>query len=143
MPIKTFRGQLANEQQDTIRISTNNGLTGYRIVKFKLMAPDANENMEGAVKIFTRKQTTFTHDIDFTDGTLLAAGLVSQSNASQNYPEDQITIFDHVIINQDIFIYSKGADYTANVNYYIEMEQIKLNVDEAAVATLKDMRASI
>jgi hypothetical protein len=140
--IKTFRGQLANEQQDTIRLSTVQGLIGYRIVKFELMAPDANENMEGCVKIFTKKQSTFTNAVDFRDGSLLAAGYISQSNTSQNYPEDQITIFDHVVVNQDIFIYSKGADYTAAVNYYIELEQIKLDLSEATVATLKDMRGA-
>ena len=34
--IKSFRGQLADEEQDTIRLSTKNGLTGYKINKFQI-----------------------------------------------------------------------------------------------------------
>jgi hypothetical protein len=35
--IKSFRGKLADDQIETIRLSTNDGLTGYRIVKIQLM----------------------------------------------------------------------------------------------------------
>ena len=51
---KTFRGQLAEDDVEKIRLSTNNGLTGYKIVKFQIMdnAPAANSN-EFIVKIFT------------------------------------------------------------------------------------------
>ena len=37
MPIKTFRGKLADDTQDTINLHTNNGLVGYRIKKFQLV----------------------------------------------------------------------------------------------------------
>ena len=37
MPIKTFRGLMAADTQDTIVLHTNTGSTGYRIVKFQIM----------------------------------------------------------------------------------------------------------
>ncbi len=38
MPIKSFRGLLADDGIETVPLHTNNGTTGYRIVKFQLMA---------------------------------------------------------------------------------------------------------
>ena len=42
-----------------------------------------------------------------------------------------------MIFNQDIYVtnYGSGA-----MNYYIELEQIKLDLNENTVATLKDIR---
>ena len=37
MPIKTFRGKMANDTMDTISLHTNNGAIGYRIKKFQVM----------------------------------------------------------------------------------------------------------
>ncbi len=35
--IKTFRGQLKNDGKEVIRLSTNQGLVGYHIVKFQVL----------------------------------------------------------------------------------------------------------
>ena len=47
--IKTFRGLIANGAQDTINLHTNDGSTGYRIVKFqtigKNLTGEANESV--------------------------------------------------------------------------------------------------
>jgi len=102
--IKTFRGKLTNGAQDTISLHTNDGSTGYRIVKFQVMAPDGSENIESVVQIFTVFQTAgASQSIDFSNQTLL-------------------------------------VDYTASINYYIELEQIKLDMNANTVATLKDIR---
>ena len=51
-------------------------------------------------------------------------------------------VFDNVIINQDIDITNIDRDDSATqgVNYHIELEQVKLSLDENTVATLKDIR---
>ena len=49
---------------------------------------------------------------------------------------------DNVIFNQDIFVTIKAQAGTDPCNYYIELEQMKLAQDEAAVATLTDMRGT-
>jgi len=142
MPIKSFRGQLADEQQDTIVLHTRDGSIGYRIVKFQVMGPDYSETAEAAIKIYKVKQdpTALTGDIDFSDNTLLAAALYQQNATGQNYPIDNVVIFDNEIFNQDIYISQRGQAASAKINYYIELEQMKLDLNENTVATLKDIR---
>ena len=42
--------------------------------------------------------------------------------------------------NQDIYVTMKDSSTGESCNYYIELEQMKLNLDEQTVATLKDIR---
>ncbi len=62
------------------------------------------------------------------------------SGNTQLYPEDTTVVVDNKIINQDIFITLRCHNAAASLNYYIELEQVKLDLNEATVATLKDMR---
>tara|TARA_R100001530_G_scaffold92695_1_gene64380 strand:- start:68 stop:517 length:450 start_codon:yes stop_codon:yes gene_type:complete len=144
MPIKSFRGKLEASLTtnfiETIRLATKDGSTGYKITKFMLMAPDASENIEGVIKVYKIPQTTVDANVDFSDNALLAAGFISQSSTDQTNPNDQTIYFDNEIFNQDLFIYNAPGDYSADVNYYIELEQIKLDLGENTVATLKDIR---
>jgi dimeric dUTPase (all-alpha-NTP-PPase superfamily) len=56
---KTFRGQLADATQKTIRLSTNNGLTGYKIVKLQIMIVQlGNADAEHVVQVFSTKRTS-------------------------------------------------------------------------------------
>ena len=138
---KSFRGKLADSDSNRIRLSTNNGLTGYKIAKFQIMGITENQTSEGSCKIFTVLQdevTTPTVNVNFDNPTLLAAALYGDSSASPGNAEATI-IFDNMIFNQDIFIAWKDG-FANSINYYIELEQVKLSKDEATVATLKDMR---
>ena len=139
--IKSFRGQLADGDQDTIRLSTNKGLIGYKIVKFQVMPINANTNLEGVYKLYKYKQDTIDTVVDFNDGTLLGAA-VWNDVSDPHYMAGQIVIFDNTTFNQDIFITYACDDNAANLNYYLELEQVKLDLNEASVATLKDMRGS-
>ena len=143
--IKTFRGLIGHDVEDTIRLSTNNGLTGYRIVKFQLMPKQpAVDNMAFVVKLYKRSQITAGIDgvVDFDDGGLLAAGYYEHEPSS--YSDESVIISDREIFNQDIYItcwehHQPGDEY---INFYIELEQVSLDLSEATVATLKDMRGS-
>jgi len=139
MPIKSFRGLLADDTQETIHLHTNTGATGYRIVKFQVMSPDANTNVEAVMKIYKIKQATNTSDVDFSDNTLLAAALINDTT-DRNYMPIPIVTFDNEIFNQDIYVTNKGHDNPSPVNYYIELEVVKLDLNENTVATLKDIR---
>jgi len=71
--IKTFRGLIADGDQDTIVLHTNNGLTGYRIVKLNIISTTPGVTAdEAVVKIYKVKQTTIDAVIDFSDNTLVA-----------------------------------------------------------------------
>jgi hypothetical protein len=138
--IKTFRGLLEDGEQDKIRLSTKKGKIGYKIIKFVGMSPSANNNIESTLKIFKVTQTSISHDIDFSDGNLLAAMVLTQSTTSNTAPEDQTIMFEQEIFNQDIFITLKGADYSSSANYYLELEVVSLTDNAAAVSTLRDIR---
>ena len=140
--IKSFRGQLADGEQDTIRLSTNNGLIGYKIKDFRGMAnAPGTVSGEHVVKLYTYTQDVITGDVDFDDGTLLGV-LYFTNRADTLHSNESIVIFENVAINQDIFITHFDASGSASGNYYLELEQIKLDLSEATVATLKDMRGS-
>ena len=140
--IKTFRGLMSDLTQDTIVLHTNDGSTGYKIVKFELLQNKPGDQMvEGVVQIYTKEQTLASIDgfIDFSDQTLLGAGYYCQETGAAN-PVSMITVFDNMIFNQDIYITYKDMSTGIKMNYYIELEQIKLDIGENTVATLKDIR---
>ena len=142
MTKKSFRGMIADLTTDTISLHTNTGSTGYRITKFQLMAEKpAGENQESVVKIFSIPQTdTPTDLIDFSDNTLLGAAYLEGAADAKTESQVQVIIFDNMTFNQDVYVTQKDSETGANVNYYIEMEQVKLGLDENTVATLKDIR---
>ncbi len=142
MPIKSFRGKMANDSIETISLHTNNGSTGYRIVKMQLMPETiGNTNGEHVVQVYSVPQTSASNSIDFDDNTLLAAGVVNNEGSVNRYPPNDAVVFDNMIFNQDIFVTHKHATGgSGDCNYYIELEQVKLSLDENTVATLKDIR---
>ena len=141
---KSFRGLLADGAQERIRLSTNNGLIGYKIVKFQLMPElPGNADAEHVAQIFTTERDTAiptaSPSINFNDPTLIAAALTGNStNITQNI--SQSIIIDNMTFNQDIFVTHTDAGNANKVNFYLELEQMKLDLNEATVATLKDMR---
>ena len=143
MPIKSFRGRLADNATETITLHTNNGSTGYKIVKFQVMSeePYGGGHAEHVVKIYKipRPNSSF-NTVDFEDNTLLAVGIVNNSASGYQYASVPSIIFDNEIFNQDIFITHTDSQGSQACNYYIELEQIKLDLNENTVATLKDIR---
>ena len=138
--IKTFRGLMAHGDQDTIVLHSNDGSTGYRIKKFELIGEKpATTSQESVVKIYSISQSTVDESINFSENTLLGAGFYENNSASSSYG-GVIVIFDNITFNQDIYINHFEGGGTQPINYYIELEQIKLDLGENTVATLKDIR---
>jgi len=139
--IKSFRALMKDGTQDAILLHTNDGSVGYRIVKFAIMPYDvSDEDYEAVVKIYKVAQTTIDHNVDFSDQRLLGAGLWSSSSSDNVYPDDMTIIFDGEIFNQDIFLTFKDTKTNSGMNYYLELEQMRLDLNENTVATLKDIR---
>jgi len=137
--IKTFRGLIANGGQDTIVLHTNDGSTGYRITKFQVMGPNANTDIEAVIQIWKTFQTTIDSSIDFSQNKLLASAAINDTTNRNDQPTP-IVIFDQETFNQDIYITNGADDNASPVNYYLELEQVKLDLSESTVATLKDIR---
>ena len=142
MPIKTFRGMIANDTQDIIVLHTNDGSIGYRIVKFEIMnEKPSSQDYEQVYKIYKVPQATNTNEIDLSDNTLLGVAFDNGQGGTPGRFYESI-IFDDEIFNQDIYITMIAASGggTTNGNYYIELEQVKLDLNQNTVATLKDIR---
>jgi len=132
---------MTTQTQDTIVLHTNDGSTGYRIVKFQAIPEKMGDaNGEHTLKIYKIEQTTIDLDVDFSDNTLLGVATVSNSTGGTTYPPRMTVIFDNEIFNQDIYITHEDNAGSSKCNYYIELEQVKLDLNENTVATLKDIR---
>tara|TARA_Y100000592_G_C5390150_1_gene277824 strand:+ start:428 stop:871 length:444 start_codon:yes stop_codon:yes gene_type:complete len=142
MPIKSFRGMMASETQDKIHLSTKDGSTGYKITKFEIMPEKSMLDYEITAKIYKIEQSVplvAANEVDMSDQTLLAAAFTGL--AAGEYAGAKTVIFDNDVFNQDIYIQCQdNGGSNQNVNYYIELEQIKLDLNENTVATLKDIR---
>ena len=146
--IKTFRGQLAGDDagsSDKITLHTITGSTGYQIKKLQIMQKSPGSvNCEGLVVVWEVPPTTAqiaATQIDLSDDTILAVAFYSASTSAQIYPEDMTIIIDNKIFNQDIYLtYIDVSTSNDNMNYYVELEQVKLDSTETAVATLTHIK---
>ena len=132
---------LAHGGQDVIPLSTKDGSVGYRIIKFQTIndAP-GTQDREFVTKIFKSEQTSINGTINFADNDLLAMSALSIT-ASASEPYMQEIIFDKEIFNQDIFISTFNTQASSgNLNYYIELEQMKLDKTQNMSVTLKAIR---
>lgn len=140
MPIKTFRGKLASDGMDTVVLHTRDGSTGYRIVKLKLFPSNPDSGYETVIKVYSTENntnvTTPSITADFSDNELLAAAWYERSGNQTGHIN---IVFDNMIFNQDIYVTCKCGQ-SGTMNYYLELEQIKLDLNENTVATLKDIR---
>ena len=135
---------LADDGQDRIRVKTNKGKVGYRIVKFQLMPNDpGGGGYENVVQIWKVKQSAASDTMNFDDQNLLGAAYL-EGDASRQYPSGQtVVIFDNEVFNQDIYITHKDDDQTSSVNYYLELEAIDLTDIQQTQITLKSLRTLV
>ncbi len=142
MTTKSFRAKIADSAVDIISLHTNNGSTGYRIKKLDIFpAAPGSSHYEAVIKVYSIPQTTVDGDVDFSDNTLLGVSHYVADHAKHYAASPIITVFDNMTFNQDIYVTYKGIDgATSDMNYYIELEQVKLDLNENTVATLKDIR---
>ena len=148
--IKTFRGLIVDEGQDTVPLRTNRGDIGYKIVKFEIMTKEphtAGTDTEHIVMVWKVKRNateltdTTTTQPDFSNNELLAVALSINDVTGSGHGFYEDIVFDREIFNQDIYITQRDeGGSTIACNYYLELEQFELNLNENTVATLKDLR---
>ena len=142
--IISYRGLLATGGQDTINLHTNDGKTGYKVIKFQVIPenPFAAADKELVMKIYKIEQTTIDGVVNFSENILLAVAIYSDSDGSAApvTQSSDAVIFDNEIFNQDIYVTCVDKHGSQSGNYYIELEQVDLTEDQALVAIVKNLR---
>jgi hypothetical protein len=141
--IVSFRGQLDMGVQEMIPLSTIKGLIGYKVKKFQILsASPGTGNVEMIGQIYkTNESTNVNSTPNFSDNRLLGVALYHDGAANDTTHFMATTIFDNEKFNQDIYInITDATGSTIRGNYYIELEQMSLDLSEQTVATLKDIR---
>jgi hypothetical protein len=126
----SFRGLLAHEEQQRIRIEGAVGAIAWRITKFELMGSTPGDNSpEHVAKIYREKQTSAEATwatIDFTEDELLAAAIWQKSSGVANALSDDV-IFDNQLFVRNIYILQRDIGASTSCNYYIELEEVKVS----------------
>ena len=139
----SYRGTLPMGEEDRISLATIRGKVGYKITKFQIISTTPGAaNVEYIGKITKVKDTNIGPTVNFTNKDLLA---VAQSKIPAGSSTDGFTesIIFQDIINQDIFVNITDPDGGTNPgNFYLELEQFKLNLNESTFATLKNLRSN-
>ena len=141
MPLKSYKSRIDDDSVQKLQLSTSNGSVGYRITKFQIInrSPGPNHT-EAIIKIYkTNPGTAATLDVNFSDNTLLAVAYY-EDNATAGQTGKDVIIFDNEVFNQDIYVTYKDNSNETEANYYIELEQMKLDLNQNTLVTLKDIR---
>ena len=141
--ILSYRGLIADSVVERINLHTIDGKTGYKITKFQVMPKNPTADvLEAVIKIYRIHPGSASNTIDFSDNTLLAAAYIeNHDDASSGFSNfTDAIIFDNSMVNQDIYVSSATDTVSDGINYYFELEQIALDLNEATVATLKNIR---
>ena len=141
--IITFKGKLNIGTEEKINLSTNNGLTGYRISKFEIISSTPHAaDVALVAKVRLTSDPNIGPAVDFSDTDLMAVNTY-EDKASSNYPTHETIIFDRETFNQDVFVTMADADSnTTPANYYLELETFKLDLNESTYHTIKNIRSA-
>ena len=137
----SFRGLLAAGGQDKIRIEGATGEIAWRITKLAIMlnTPGVGGGTETTVKIYREEQTSVDAIVDFTDAEVLGAAYISEQDSADS-PPGVIIVFDNTLFSRNIWITAAATDGAHKINYYIELEEVKVSaagMAQLAVAAAK------
>ena len=138
----SYKGQIPVGEQERIRLKTNNGKTGYKIVNFRIIGQKPGVgNAEYVGQIFKTSQSgNVTNFVEFTNSDLLAVSYHKEGSGTAEGFETT-TIFDNEKFNQDIFVtIADASGGTVPCNYYIELETMALSDLESTMLTLQNLR---
>ncbi len=131
----SFRGLLADGEQAKIRIQGPVGAVAWRITKLQTVnAAPGTQDVETSTQIFREEQSSVISTIDFTNDELLAVSIY-RAGSSLGEPDTTNIIFDNTLFVRNIWVaYTNVGTGTDSINYYIEVEEVK--VGKAGMAQL-------
>ena len=125
----SFRGLLADGDQEKIRIQGSVGAIAWRITKFQVVSETAATTVnESTVKIYREEQSSVTATINFTEDELLAAAFYRGTAVPSQPISPTIIIFDNALFVRNIWVTHEDSEASGiNMNYYIELEEVKVS----------------
>jgi len=131
----SFRGLLADGEQDKIGIQGSVGAIAWRITKFEVITETpGTTDYEQIVKIYREEQDSVTGTINFEENELLAAAYTEGGAATNFIGNPMSVIFDNALFVRNIYVTQYDAKNALACNYYIELEEVK--VSKAGMAQL-------
>jgi len=125
----SFKGLLGVGEQQRIRIQGSVGAIAWRITKFQVISYDVgNITVENVVKIYREEQTSIVTTVDFNEDELLA--VASFHNALTVADPSSVTvIFDNALFVRNLWVSQNTSisEGTEKMNYYIELEEVKVS----------------
>jgi hypothetical protein len=136
--VHSFRGLLADGNQEEINLERSNANLAYRIVKFDLMGntPGA-DSQESIVKIYREEQSSVDGVVNFNETDLLGVA-IWMNKSSVDFPVSHQVIFDNTLFSRNIYVTSADVDSTNACNYYIEIEEVPVGA-----ATLMQLKLGV
>jgi len=126
----SFRGILADDTQDKIRIEGATGEIAWRITKFQIIGNNPGAGSQDSVmKIYRESQSSVDGLVDFSDAELLGVAYWTTHEAASAYTgEPPIVIFDNDLFSRNIYVTHEDVGSNAQrCNYYIELEEVKVS----------------
>lgn len=131
--MKTFKGKIAHQGQDKVYLSGGEQGMGYRISRFQVIPKSPTDSsIEALMLIWKEKQLVLTDQVDFTNDSLIGVAFYNQDSTAANNISD-IIIFDHEVVNQDLYITNIEGISSSDMNYFLELEEVKMSSGQQAV----------
>jgi hypothetical protein len=131
--IKSFKGRLLDGAQERIYLAGGDSDKGFKIHKLQVMPSQPfNRTQESVVKVYLEEQSSVDGAVNFRDDTLLAVAIFKQNDSTTYFAYEQV-LFDNKVINQDLYVTCYDAATGEEMNYYIELEEVKMSGSEQAV----------
>jgi len=142
MSIVTFQGKLNIDQEKELFLRTQNGKTGYKIIKFQIISTTPGVDSHELVgKITSAPDPNVGPTIDLSNSEVLAVAYHTDLGNANVATSDSI-IIDNQVINQNIFVQIGNANPSVTIpaNYYIKLEKMVLSDLQSTQITLKNLR---
>ena len=146
--VHSFKGLLEDGEQRKIRIQGPVGAIAWRITKFSVFPNlPGTQDYESTLQVWRESQdsiSTSTATVDFRDDELLAAAYyVEDKSATYGNPPGLLVIFDNALFSRNIHITHTATTGAELMNYYIELEEVKVSAAGMAQLAVAAARRTI
>lgn len=120
--VHSFRGLLVDGEEREISIQGPIGDRAWRITKFELFPNNPGATIDANVKVWRESPGSAGSTIDFDNAELLAAAMYYNGT----YEIDHTVVFDNALFSRDIYVQHHEQLGSDPINYYIELEEVKV-----------------